>query len=348
MDNPVEPMKPFFSCDWGTTSFRLRRVDMATGRVVDERREPTGARTLYSQSMDQGANRETVFADFLRQQLLAMSPDPANSLQDATVVISGMASSSIGWRELPYAKTPAGLDGSDLVQDSFDLFVTKDARVTVQLVSGLCTDSDVMRGEETEILGLFAGDRFATIARGGVVVLPGTHSKHVKLVDRRIVDFHTFMSGELFDVLSAHSVLRASLQIENVESIPPLSDPACRTAFVSGVQAARDDGLARSLFQTRVRTVMHAVSPAVNRWFLSGLLIGGEVADLRNDRSDTPVLLAAAEPLSAAYQLALEAVEMMDQVTVVPPDELSLASVRGQLLLSNRGKPSDPSVRNPE
>lgn len=330
-------MKHFFSCDWGTTSFRLRCVNTTTGTVLTEHCESTGARTLYSLSADTGAKRETLFAEFLRDQLKRMAAGAGASLDGASVMISGMASSSIGWRELPYTPAPVGLDGVNLVQESIRLNIDHNATVVVRLISGLRTDSNIMRGEETEILGLFAASRFAETAQQGIVVLPGTHSKHVQLRDGRIIDFHTFMSGELFDVLSTHSVLRASLQTDAGDPPTTLFDTASRDAFVAGVQAARDNGIARSLFLTRTRTVLHSVSPAVNRWFLSGLLIGAEIDDLSAHHLKSSLLLAAAEPLSAAYHLALETLGLGGWMTVVPPDEMSTASVRGHLMMLNAG-----------
>ena len=328
-------MKHFYSCDWGTTSFRLRRVDVATGAVIEERHESSGAKKLYTRCVDQGLDREVVFSKFLSEQLLAMAPKGAVSLDGATVIISGMASSSIGWRELPYAKIPCGLDGLDMVCDSSELSIDAEAQVRVHLLSGMCTEVDIMRGEEMEILGIFAGEEYDEVSREGVVILPGTHSKHIHLEWGRIVDFRTFMTGELFDVLSVHSVLRASLRTENDDSRLRLSEsePACCEAFVRGVQTARYQGLARGLFHVRSRTVLKKVPEAVNRWYLSGLLIGAEIVDLLANNSDAPILLAAAKPLSAPYELAFEAAGLMNRLSVVPPSVASSASVRGHLMM---------------
>src|SRR5262245_56954371 len=206
-------MTSFFSCDWGTSSFRLRRVNAATGNVIDERREVSGAKALFSSCAPGDTKaREDAFANFLHEQLRRMAANDVASLDGASVIISGMASSSVGWRELPYAHVPVGLDGSSLAQDSFALDVGGKRRMRIHLISGVCAESDMMRGEETEILGLFSGGRQARIAEDGIVVLPGTHSKHVRLRHRQITGFRTYMTGELFDVLSAHSLLRASVQ----------------------------------------------------------------------------------------------------------------------------------------
>ena len=330
-------MTSFFSCDWGTTTFRLRRVNAATGDVMDERREATGAKVLFSSCAPGDTTaREDAFSNFLREQLCRMVGNDVASLDGASVIISGMASSSVGWRELPYARVPVDLDGSNLTQDSFELDVGGNRRMRIRLISGLCSESDMMRGEETEILGLLSRGRHARIAEDGIAVLPGTHSKHVRLRNRQITGFRTYMTGELFDVLSAHSLLRASVQPIDGAPSTTLSEPAAHEAFVAGVRASSVSGLAGSLFQTRVRTVLQKVPPTVNRWFLSGLLIGSELVDLMAQEPDVPVLLAAADPLHVAYGAAFEVLDVGDKLSVVPPEEMSLASVRGHQALLRR------------
>jgi 2-dehydro-3-deoxygalactonokinase len=330
-------MTSFFSCDWGTTSFRLRRVNAATGHVMDERREAIGAKVLFSSCAPGDTTaREEAFANFLREQLCRMAGDDAASLDGTSVIISGMASSSVGWRELPYAHVPVGLDGSGLTQDSFALNVGDNRQMRIHLISGVCAQIDMMRGEETEILGIFSGGRHARIAEDGIAMLPGTHSKHVRLRSRQITGFRTYMTGELFDVLSAHSLLRASVQPPDGAPSITLLEPAAREAFVAGVRESSVSGLAGSLFQTRVRTVLQNVSPGANRWFLSGLLIASELVDLMAQESDVPVLLAASEPLSTAYRAAFEVLGLGEKLSVVPPEEMSLASVRGHDALLRR------------
>lgn len=330
-------MTSFFSCDWGTTTFRLRRVKAATGDVMDERREAFGAKLLFSSfAPGDTTAREEAFANFLREQLCRMAGNDMASLDGASVIISGMASASIGWRELPYSHVPVDLDGSNLTQDSFELDLGDNRRMRIHLISGVRAENDMMRGEETEILGLFFGGRQARIAEDGMAVLPGTHSKHVRLRNRQITAFRTYMTGELFDVLSAHSLLRASVQPTDGAPSSTLLEPAAHEAFVAGVRASSVSGLAGSLFQTRVRTVLQNVPPTVNRWFLSGLLIGSELVDLRAQQLNVPVLLAAAEPLHLAYRAAFEVLGVGDKLSVVPPEEMSLASVRGHHALLRR------------
>jgi 2-dehydro-3-deoxygalactonokinase len=192
----------FFSCDFGTSSFRLRKV-RANGDVADERKEAVGVRDLYERCDPGDAEgRAAVFASFLADQLRVLGAGDAARGRPPVVVVSGMASSSIGWRELPYASVPFALDGADARTEAFGLDLGRGTAAQVILVSGLATTDDVMRGEETELLGLFAERRWAEVAEDGLVVLPGTHSKHVILEHGRATDFRTYMTGELFDALA--------------------------------------------------------------------------------------------------------------------------------------------------
>jgi 2-dehydro-3-deoxygalactonokinase len=248
-----------------------------------------------------------------------------------------MASSSIGWHDLPMVPTPVGVDGASIPIHSFNLALTAPATARIHLVAGVRTATDVMRGEETEIFGLFAEGRHATIAQDGIVILPGTHSKHVRLRGGKIIDLHTFLTGELFDVLTAHSVLRASTQMPEGVSAPSLENPAVRAAFAEGARAAQAPGLARSLFQTRARALLQGEPPAENRWYLSGLIIGAELIDLLTADKNLPLLLAAPEPMHAAYLLAAETLGLSQNLSAVPPAEMAQASVRGHRVLFQRG-----------
>ena len=324
--------------------FRLRRIDPADGAVQDERWENAGVGTLSSPGgFDAACDRERVFEEFLRARLIRFVSGDARALDEASVIISGMASSSVGWRELPYADAPVALDGSGLVHEVFDLALTEGGRARVILVSGVRTENDIMRGEETEIVGIFAGGQYESLARDGILVMPGTHSKHIRVQERRIADFRTYITGELFDVLSKHSLLRAS-----VDSAVPPREERCiglaRDGFIQGVREARQVGLASSLFQVRVRTVLRRVAESINRWYLSGLLIGAELSGLARRGGETPILLAASEPLSSVYQLALESLGLDQRLTVVPPEDTARAAVRGHLAVWSRINPSFPGV----
>jgi 2-dehydro-3-deoxygalactonokinase len=318
-----------------------------SGQILQELREASGARSLLEQCREgDSVCREQVFAEFLQDRLQRILPPPAASIpgKPICVMISGMASSSVGWKEVPYAPGPMALDGSTLREEVLALPLSGKRHAEVHLVSGVAFADEMMRGEETELLGLFAAGHHASFRTAARVVLPGTHSKHAQVDDSRVTSLRTFMTGELFDVLSSHSLLRASVtRSSGAEVSGSLEDPVCRQAFLEGVDASVTAGLAASLFQTRCRTVLHRVPPKSNRWFLSGLLIGSELDTLRSDPPGRPILLAATALVSVAYRAALERLGMLPRTTVVEPDDMAMASVRGHRALLDRASTEHPA-----
>lgn len=271
----------FLSCDWGTTSFRLRVVERATLDVLDQASTADGVKSFTAGRNSSGES----FARFFQRQVDAL--DAAR----LPAVISGMASSSLGWRELPYAQVPFPLDGSGVVSTT--------VAPGVQLLSGVRTKLDVLRGEETELIGLRTLLPQPQLWQDTVVILPGTHSKHARIRDDVLVDFCTVMTGELFEILSQHSVLRASVDSRH-------SDPLDEPSFRAGVAHVVSFGLPRSLFRVRSRALLDHEPPTSNCAFLSGLLIGVEIADLLAREPVAHLLLTGAPALRHLYAIALD------------------------------------------
>ncbi|HYW35347.1 MAG TPA: 2-dehydro-3-deoxygalactonokinase, partial [Balneolaceae bacterium] len=136
------------SCDWGTSSFRLRLVDNQTGTVLQAITSRRGVKTISS------APSGEPFRNYLATQIAKIEERSAQPLAFVPVVISGMASSSIGWKELPYGSLPFLLDGSQLPIKQIPK--AEEFPHDILLVSGICSSSDVMRGEETQMIGLAA------------------------------------------------------------------------------------------------------------------------------------------------------------------------------------------------
>jgi 2-dehydro-3-deoxygalactonokinase len=274
----------FTSCDWGTTNLRVRIV--RGDSVVKEHRSDRGASTLKSP------------AEF--HEALASAMDSIGA--SGPVVISGMAGSSIGWKELPYARLPFRLNGGDAVVDEIE--------PGIFLISGVRSEDDVMRGEETELLGLETGREEA------VVVLPGTHSKHCLLRNGAMIAFRTFMSGELHALLGSHGILR--------QTVAPGWDEA---AFLEGIDESIRGPLTSSLFKVRTRTLLHGESPESNGSFLSGLLIGSELSALPEE---VPLILAATGSIAAPYRLAFRALGLQRRSLILGEEEAAALAVRGQ------------------
>jgi 2-dehydro-3-deoxygalactonokinase len=282
----------FVGCDWGTTHFRLRHV--AGGKAVSEVKTVDGTARLA----DGEGDRAGRFRSALREGLARLGA-PAG----LPVVVSGMASSTLGWKALPYARVPFALDGRDALWEEVD--------PGVFLVSGLQTADDVMRGEETEILGA-AALLGASLRFEAVLILPGTHSKHVDLIPGGVTGFRTFMTGELFDVLSRQSVLRHSVSPDSdLDAVP----------FIEGVKDAARLPLPAALFRVRTRQVLGRVGPESNASYLSGLLIGTELASLQ--AVDSSLLLCAGQRLLGPYRAAAEALGLGRRLSVIESEPLA-------------------------
>jgi 2-dehydro-3-deoxygalactonokinase len=262
--------------DWGTSSFRAYRLD-AVGHVQDRRDAAAGILAVA----------HGVFADTLRAQI-----GPWIAAGETQVLMSGMIGSRQGWREAPYARTPAGADeiAGAMVSVPFD------DGVQVWIAPGVMHRTtegfhDVMRGEETQIVGVLR-----TLGSGTHrVCLPGTHSKWVELVDGRIVAFRTHMTGEVFAVLRAHSILGRTI---------PAQAPFDADAFRAGVLRAREaSGLLHHLFEVRAQFLADALTAETSADYLSGVLIGHELAA---ERPAGPVHLLGAPALCDRYALACD------------------------------------------
>jgi 2-dehydro-3-deoxygalactonokinase len=273
-------MSLFLACDWGTTHLRAW-VAGEDGRAIRSRDFPLGVSKLAA---GEAAKR---FHDEVR---------PALQAEDLPAILCGMIGSNLGWAVADYLPCPA--NGDDLRRS---LLRVEGGPTPVHIVPGLrcpgiAGTSDVMRGEETQIIGWIG--QTAERSRGRWIVChPGTHAKWVEIVDGRITRFVTAMTGELFAVLSTHSVLKTA-------ALPDDTD-----AFDAGVKAAADGGaLASRLFSVRARVVADDAPPASSASYLSGLLIGAEVASapaLLGLERMTPVALLGEPRLTDAYARAL-------------------------------------------
>jgi 2-dehydro-3-deoxygalactonokinase len=230
----------------------------------------------------------------------------AVDLEGAPMILSGMASSSIGMMELPYHPLPLSLSGEDL--EPAVLPATADFPHAIVLVPGVRSGDDVMRGEETQLIGC-AGlarqeptrqepfgprrqDPASQPSEGRLFILPGTHSKHILTHGGQAVGFDTYMTGEFFSLLSKQSILAASVE----------ASPLSFEAFIAGIDAVRNSSILHSAFLVRTNQLFGNFSKADNYHYLSGLLIGEELKGLGKLR---PLTLVAVAPILRSYQLAL-------------------------------------------
>ncbi|NGM89620.1 2-dehydro-3-deoxygalactonokinase, partial [Parapusillimonas sp. SGNA-6] len=200
-------MKYFFSVDWGTSSLRVRFVGVQDNSIVilHETTNQQGCGYVYEafKNEKEACSREEYFLQHLRPYLIL---PPSISMEESIpVVISGMASSSIGMREISYSTLPFALDGNNLRYERIPSTPAFDHDVL--LLSGVCSTNDVMRGEEVQLLGLQQHGHSSE----ALYILPGTHSKHIWVKDNNAIAFKTYITGEMFQVLSTHSLLKNSI-----------------------------------------------------------------------------------------------------------------------------------------
>lgn len=281
------------SCDWGTSSFRLRLVLADSLVVIAEVKNPRGIAATHNSWQQSGhpVGREAFYISIIQQQIKLLSAQVSIPLHDIPVVLSGMASSTIGLVELPYKKMPFSLDGSDLEVKVFD--AGKDTNPII-IISGACTADDVMRGEETKTVG--CAEYLTGNERDKLLIMPGTHPKHITVSGNYVTGINTCMTGELFDLLATKSILSAS-----VEAGGNINETANRESFTAGVNAGLQDNLLHAAFMVRTNQLLKQMPKQQNFHYLSGLLIASELKDI--DTSRTIYLMGAAAQLSL-YELA--------------------------------------------
>ena len=317
--------KYLLSCDWGTSSFRLRLVDTATGHVPGEVLSGNGVATTFDAwnvaHRQTGIERTAFFHQFLQHEIDRLSAAIFTQLNQIPVVVSGMASSSIGLAELPYAPLPFALDGTGARTQWFE--PTPDFDHRLLLISGINSPHDVMRGEETQLVGL--GD---LLDKSGqyIVIFPGTHAKHLYVEHGELVDFETYMTGELFSVLTRHTILKESTDTADLVAWLHREDES----FRRGVLAAGSANLLQSLFRVRTNQLFGHLTRPQNALYLSGLLIGSELRGLQKKRG-WQLMLCCDTNLADFYEQAISILGMAKQTTKLDADTVRRSVVLGHL-----------------
>ncbi|KEO51658.1 2-dehydro-3-deoxygalactonokinase [Thioclava indica] len=262
----------WIAADWGTTHLRLWVMH--------------GDKVLSKRSCDQGMGRlePAQFGPVLEAEIAQFDTD----LSGLPVIACGMVGSRQGWAEAPYRATPTDPRAQLIL-------VPDHAARPVYIACGLRQDDppDVMRGEETQIAGLLA----QSPDFDGVVCLPGTHTKWVRLRAGRIERFQSCMTGELFELLSQHSVLRHTLDADGSDL--SAFDAACAEALADPASAYG------GLFALRAGALLNNLDPVSAAARLSGLLIGWELAATRELWSGQSAALIGNPKLAALYARAL-------------------------------------------
>ncbi|MBI1170747.1 2-keto-3-deoxy-galactonokinase [bacterium] len=263
----------WIAVDWGTSN--LRAWAMGPAGVVAQAESDKGMGKLAPDQF------EAALLDLVAPWLESRS----------LVLACGMVGARQGWVEAQYRAVPCTpTDPAGLTR-----VPTQDARLDVRIAPGLSQDrpADVMRGEETQLAGALA----LHPGFDGVFCLPGTHAKWAQVSAGEVVSFQTFMTGELFALLSTQSVLRHSMGGAGWDD----------AAFDEGLSEAlsRPDRIAARLFSLRAEALLHGLGAPQARARLSGLLIGIELAGAKPYWLGQKVKLIGAEGLAASYARAL-------------------------------------------
>ncbi|MDE2385149.1 MAG: 2-dehydro-3-deoxygalactonokinase [Alphaproteobacteria bacterium] len=265
-------MKPFISLDWGTTSFRAYEVN-AQGGIINEAAAPEGILAV----------KDNAFEATLEKHIGGWS-------KALPIVASGMITSRQGWVECAYAECPAG--ASDLAR-AITRHTTSSGRA-VHFITGLHYASpsvihDVIRGEETQVLGSLATGAAHFITRG-------THCKWIDVANGKVTGFATYMTGESFALYRQHSILGRLMQ----------EAPEDEAAFRRGVEKSLADpaGLLHDLFSVRTLGLFNELPPTHLASYLSGLLIGSEVAHATSSHGRDAKHVVLGSPAQAATCIA--------------------------------------------
>lgn len=263
-------MQDYIAVDWGST--QLRGWLIRDGECVETKQLPLGISRLNGQAP----------ADIFRQHLAPWRGDRA-----LPVVMAGMIGSDAGWYPVPYLACPAAIDapGRQLFSVAENVWIVPGLKVEQ------AGDYGVMRGEETQLLG--AGQ----IAPADCYIMPGTHSKWVR-VERGVVQhFSTAMTGELHHLLLSQSLIGRQLPEQRPDD----------AAFELGLEKGMASPLAAELFGARAARLLGALAPASVSDYLSGLLIGAEVAAFCDRYRSAAVTLVGDPALTARYRRAMSA-----------------------------------------
>ncbi|HWW99206.1 2-dehydro-3-deoxygalactonokinase [Collimonas sp.] len=304
--NPALPTKEsetrLIALDWGTSSLRAYRLG-ADGQRLELRALPWGVMQLPDAGDGENAGFEAAFEQACGDWLKAAPTTP--------VIAAGMVGSRQGWREAPYLEVPLAVAQ---IGGSLASLRNRDGQL-IHIVPGLMENSqlpNVMRGEETQVVGVLSlsaqQDKVADILIG----LPGTHSKWVQIrqteTQKEVRHFDTFMTGEVYAALCGHTILGRGM------SAADSSNGNAQRDFERGLQVAQTPagqaGVLSTIFSTRTLGLTGALDGSGQREYLSGLLIGHEIAALHGmlqsqQRLPAQIMLVGEAGLCARYVQAL-------------------------------------------
>lgn len=307
-------MDRFISIDWGTTNLRMYLVTLPSMEVIKSSKDLQGIKSLYLKAK----NEQQEVLVFLKSYLMMQLQKAFGTLPETIpIIISGMASSKLGLFDVPYAKLP-----QDLSHPKLQFKQSQLKKHPLCVISGLSTTDDILRGEETQLIGLH---HLLSINESSIVIIPGTHSKHMFCEEGILTQFKTYMTGELFELLTKHSILK------NAVALPKNNEPPW-DAFIEGISAAEQASLLHNIFTVRVKQVLENLDGFSNYFYLSGLLIGAEILALKKQLHQH-IYVFASGALSQCYEKAIKILLPDSSLEVVSLEKQEHAFILGQYLI---------------
>ncbi len=322
-----------YCCDWGTSSLRIRLISIQSQEIIDQETIKHGIADLFDEwvqinTLDKDKRRVDFYLSKLGEYLMKIAERIDLNTDRIPVVISGMASSSIGIIDLPYAELPFPLMGHNAVIHHIEATPAFNHRVLI--LSGVKDGDEVMRGEEVQLIGI--ADVLSSLNAEGqiTVLLPGTHSKHVGILNGNITAIETYITGELFAIMSKNGLLK-----EAVQSPEDAVNENDWNAFMDGVNYSGSTTLLQGLFKVRTNQLFNRLSKQQNYSYMSGLLIGFELRNLFNKPS-TQLVLCSGDNLYEHYKKALTCLGLDKMTCFLSPMDVGEATVKGQLIMAHR------------
>ena len=267
-------MEKWIAVDWGTSTFRAYLVQ--NNKVSDTIETKDGMKFVKSHLFE--------------QTLLSLIDRWLDDDEITEILASGMVGSKQGWEEAPYQQIPCNLKKLNHITPTL-----KDNRISLKIFSGISQthQPDIMRGEETQIAGFLN----ETPNFNGSICLPGTHSKWVEIKNNNIIKFKTFMTGELFEIISKNSVLIHSVEAEKIDKMELLKS-------VDKI-LQKPELFSNALFQLRADDLINSKGPTIYKSRLSGYLLAIELLGSLEFWKNKDIVLIGNPDLTEMYQFVL-------------------------------------------
>lgn len=247
-----------------------------------------------------------------------------NNLKECDVekiLASGMITSEFGLINLPHILTPAGL--SELHENMHEVTIPEISSVPFVFIRGVKTDgqtfenTDMMRGEETELMGILNPDY-----RKCVYVLPGSHSKIIKVDENgKIYDFSTMLTGEMIASLSQYTILKDAVDLKNSETDAEF--------LLKGYDYCRKEGVNKALFKTRILKNIYKCNENQMYSFFIGVVLCDEIQAIINDGCETVVLGGKSQIKNAMAEILSKRSEK--RIVSLSDDEVNNSTVCGAI-----------------